>query len=274
MSVYQWYLFSSLFCVFTAFSADQMDFKAREKTWLLQLDKVFNSGSCVVVDSKNRDLTELTIKYKELLQRRIRLWWNKSFLERYISCGPIPRGLRVQIFPSFSIECDQFRNQWEEIASTCSKGFMGLLISNNEGTLSEIDKDLILIQDEINKNLTPETSINFKNEIDNEIEKWEKDIVSVKTKKYQRDSMDAQNNRVYRWRSSLNRRSTSRARSVSFSSVSSVDERSGASDINRMGSDRSDGKDRWQRTTRFSNKRKKVISPQKDKRPKNNTLEH
>ncbi|CAJ0946009.1 unnamed protein product, partial [Ranitomeya imitator] len=51
--------------------------------------------------------------------------------------------------------------------------------------LDELDRELNLVQEEINKLLSGDMAVKFKEEIDAELFKWEGDVVNRKTKKYQ-----------------------------------------------------------------------------------------
>ncbi|KAM4039836.1 uncharacterized protein ACNLHF_017809 [Anomaloglossus baeobatrachus] len=62
--------------------------------------------------------------------------------------------------------------------------------------------------------------------MDKEFAKWEKELVSNKTKKYQRDVTDYKTQQVYRWKGNVRRRRhfVGLAASVSASSISSVED--------------------------------------------------
>ncbi|XP_073430620.1 uncharacterized protein [Dendrobates tinctorius] len=200
-----------------------MDQKAREKAWINKLNEVFGGDQGVAVSS--RETEDLTARLKNLCNKKTRIWWNKSFLERYVDKGLIPRGLRVQVFPSFSISDEIFRQKWEEVSSVCSKGYMELLIKSNEKTLSELEDEINHIQLELREKMHAQSLAKFNTELEEDFTKWEQDIVSSKTKKYQRDVNDFANNRAYRWRRIQGEfRSTRKTHHNSFSSASSVDE--------------------------------------------------
>ncbi|XP_069601639.1 uncharacterized protein [Ranitomeya imitator] len=264
-----------IICVFTETIFEEMDFREREKAWLNQLDQVFNEGAGSTADFRPGDTSILTSKYKELLHKRTRLWWNKAFLERYMGCELVPRGLRVQVFPSFVVNDNDFIQQWEDAASACSKKFMELLAKHNEKQLKELDDELNVIQEEINKCLTGEAKTKFKDEMDSSLKKWETEVVQNKTKKYQRDVSDRQQGQIYKW---YNRRlfnkTNPRGRSISFSSVSSAEDRTSRAENSRPFWTKKDQERNEWRNGRLRNKRKMDTSPVKDKKMKSNVLEH
>ncbi|XP_075689385.1 uncharacterized protein LOC142657838 [Rhinoderma darwinii] len=200
-----------------------MDFRTRDQSWLSQINEVFKENPNVLLDTNGRDIRECINRLKELLKQRTRIWWNRAFLDRYLTKGLIPRGLRVQVFPSFPIEDETFKNKWEELSATCSKGYMGLLVQANSKTLIELENEIEEIQNKIKKDLSNEALEKLNTDLDKEFQKWEQEICSIKTTKFQRDTNDFSQNRVYKWRRQRSH-SFSRSRSGSVSSVASNDE--------------------------------------------------
>ncbi|KAM4012119.1 uncharacterized protein ACNLHF_005295 [Anomaloglossus baeobatrachus] len=210
-----------------------MDYRVRETTWQTQLNKVFDTEGELDNTTDSRSHRELCNQLKLLYNRRMRLWWNKAFMQRYVDRDLIPRGLRVQVFPSFNVTDVDFKRDWEDAASACSKSFMLLLIKNNEASLRDLDGDIATLLDRLPKELTPSELSSFNETMDKEFTKWEKELVSTKTKKYQRDVTDYKNQQVYRWRGNIRRRRhfVGLAASVSASSVSSVEDENATSQV-------------------------------------------
>ncbi|XP_075196887.1 uncharacterized protein LOC142296778 [Anomaloglossus baeobatrachus] len=203
-----------------------MDYRARETTWQTQLNKVFDAEGEVDNMADSRSHRELCNQLKLLYNRRMRLWWNKAFMQRYVDRDLIPRGLRVQVFPSFNITDEAFKRDWEDAASACSKSFMLLLIKNNEASIRDLDGEIATLSDRLPKELTAVELSSFNETMDKEFAKWEKELVSNKTKKYQRDVTDYKTQQVYRWKGNVRRRRhfVGLAASVSASSISSVED--------------------------------------------------
>ncbi|XP_056408622.1 uncharacterized protein LOC130313384 isoform X3 [Hyla sarda] len=208
-----------------------MDFKARELVWLTQINEVF-SDNPVILNANGQNVQKQIIKLKNLLYKRTKLWWNKNFLENYLSKGIIPRGLRVQVFPSYPVDDPIFKNKWEEHANKCSRGFMKLLVLANSSSLNDLEKEIEVLQNDIKKNLSSAELEKVNIELEQQYLKWETEISAMKKKKYQRDNMDVQLNRVYRWRQVRDRTQIPlRSRSSSVVSLSSTDESQSSVDI-------------------------------------------
>ncbi|KAM4043956.1 uncharacterized protein ACNLHF_014260 isoform 1-T2 [Anomaloglossus baeobatrachus] len=186
---------------FTAHTRTSMNFRARDNTWLSILDDVMKSDGDLTSGSVGAHSDDVLIhKYKDLSKKRMKLWWNRAFLNKYLERDLVPRGLRVQVFPSFPVEDDKFRTKWETLARTCSKGFLALLCDHNSRSLTQIESELESLDKMITDKCDTPTITRFNSEMEKEIEKWEKEIKIYKIKKLNRDLLDYSSNKAYRWK--------------------------------------------------------------------------
>ncbi|KAM4052236.1 uncharacterized protein ACNLHF_000279 [Anomaloglossus baeobatrachus] len=211
-----------------------MDFHVREETWRSQLNDFFRHDGGADARSGEVSLREEVAKYKGLIHKRTKIWWNRAFLERYLQQGLIPRGLRVQVFPSFDIDDNTFKDKWEDFANNCSKGFIQLLCDLNSSQLRAIETETVDLQNRIVAGLSTEAFKTFEMDIESDMSRWEKEVKDSKIKKFHRDELDLQSNRVYKWRMSTDRsrpfrrfnQNRSRSRSTSIRSFTSGEESS------------------------------------------------
>ncbi|XP_056406904.1 uncharacterized protein LOC130298045 [Hyla sarda] len=162
-----------------------------------------------------------------LLHRKLRVWWNKS-LESYISRNLIPRGLRIQVFPSLPINVDTFTTRWAEVCTHASLQFMELLVGLHKRTLEEVEMEISNVQTRLDGTASPEETETFKTKMEKQHSVWEKDISERKSKKLSRDIHDFQQKTIYRWqRKANNDLPQQRRRAMSVSSISSSREYSG-----------------------------------------------
>lgn len=109
-----------------------MDFEAREVTWSGLTANVFSDSRSgpgqLGSDSVYRDLLS---SHKEATK----LWWNIKSLEEHGKHNLIPRGLRIQILPSWEVD-DQFKSTWERGLTQCSRTLIGMLIEHDKELLS------------------------------------------------------------------------------------------------------------------------------------------
>ncbi|XP_069600643.1 uncharacterized protein [Ranitomeya imitator] len=175
-----------------------MDLKARETSWRSKATDLFKQGTSTIQDGnvENRDLTA---QYKNAVHRKLKTWWNKTTLENYVDQNIIPRGLRVQVYPSFDLEDTELIQRWKKAATCCSLEFLRIIIDKNSISLNLIDKEIDEIHKSLKKQLTSEKLESYMQTIEKDIDKWENDISQLKLKKYLRDSKDYEMDRIYKW---------------------------------------------------------------------------
>ncbi|CAJ0960772.1 unnamed protein product [Ranitomeya imitator] len=179
-----------------ASTTEYMDFRKRDKTWINQLGVLFGekSGS----STEAGEVKDLKANIKNLLKKRTKVWWNKVSLETYLQRYIIPRGLRIQIYPT--AECDPlFTNKWEDTLSKCSRTLLELLIGADKKKLEHVEGEIDALKSKIQTSLTADECSQFDKEVETELAKWEKEIQSQKIRKFHRDQQDYEQKRIYRW---------------------------------------------------------------------------
>ncbi|XP_069618979.1 uncharacterized protein [Ranitomeya imitator] len=261
---------------FTASGLRQMDYRTRDQTWLSRVQEVFKEDSGGILIVNGGDSRERIERLRTLLHRRTKLWWNRAFLGQYLTRSLIPRGLRIQIFPSFPVDDEIFKKEWEDLATKCSRGFIELLMKFDETRLSDIENEIDNIQTIVKNELTTEALDKLNGDLEKDFSKWEQEIGAVKTKKLQRDNMDYKENKVYRWRTNKKTRPfPAHVRSGSVSSVTSADESSIASDVSGTVGGAKKRKQQPGRLAKekFNNKRRPTSPPTYDRKARNTNLE-
>ncbi|XP_069620551.1 uncharacterized protein [Ranitomeya imitator] len=228
-----YYLFSVL-CTGPLIYA--MDFRAREKAWLEHMDKVFDGGVAGSHQQGDPGWDKKFADMKSLLDRRLRLWWNRSFLGKYISNGMIPRGLRVRVVPSFPVDDVTFINKWEEACNNCSAVLMQLLVDMNTTSINDLDGLIDTAQAEIRSGCPPDRIQQFESSLEKSTDDLVKRIQNNQRVKYTRDLKDYQSKSVYLWRK---RNSSHLQRSGSSTSISSLSGQSDVSSISGSAADNS-----------------------------------
>lgn len=86
-----------------------------------------------------------------------------------------------------------------DIYSSC--GVKGL-IEYEKKTLEQLDKSTTLLQESLKNTLSPDSLNKFEDKLNSDYQKWEKGSLEVKSKKFQRDVLDYQQHKVYKWQNS------------------------------------------------------------------------
>ncbi|KAM4043149.1 uncharacterized protein ACNLHF_013530 isoform 1-T1 [Anomaloglossus baeobatrachus] len=212
-----------------------MDFRAKETSWLNQMEQVYGGTSDCINTSGDQQTEELFSDIQFHLLKRTRLWWSRALLERYTSKQIIPRGLRVRVTPTFIVEDDEFIKKWEEACNLCSSTLMQLLIKYNTDHILKLDKELESEQALLKSKCTEDKFKNFEKALDAKLDSAVKKIQDTQLKKFNRDQRDFATNMVYFWR----RPSSTHNSLVRSSSFSSANSTSDQSDISSMSQTRS-----------------------------------
>ncbi|XP_069583990.1 uncharacterized protein [Ranitomeya imitator] len=197
-----------------------MDFRAREQCWLGQIEQVFGHDGTGGAPTSSHSGDAIFESMRKMLLKRTKLWWNRMFLEQYLAKKMIPRGLRVQVVPTFPVEDLEFITGWEEACGSCSVVFMRLLIGLNTKTIEGLDKEIDLALSELRSKCSEEQLKSYEMQIDKSIEMTVKKISETQASKLTRDIRDYQTQKVYLWRKSTSQQRQIQ-RSVSNTSLSS-----------------------------------------------------
>ncbi|CAJ0963256.1 unnamed protein product, partial [Ranitomeya imitator] len=173
-----------------------MDYRARERTWLTQLDQVFGSGESDAQQMVDHSWDNKFGDIKSSLFKRSRLWRNKLFLEKYNANNMIPRGLRVRVIPTFPVEDQQFIEKWEEACNACSKTFLQLLINQNAASIETLDKSIDELHKEIRTGCPSNLIEQFEVDLNKQLDQLVKKIQDNQIIKFNRDKKDYQNKRI------------------------------------------------------------------------------
>ncbi|OCT67316.1 hypothetical protein XELAEV_18038609mg [Xenopus laevis] len=114
-----------------------MEFFSDDIKWA-QLAKTVFSRFVAPLGTVSLTLSHLMVKSKNLLRRRLNIFWNVICLEEYRTRHIIPRGLHIQLFPSFEDTPLEFKTQWEQVLNECSYKLMPILKQYNIKELESI----------------------------------------------------------------------------------------------------------------------------------------
>ncbi|XP_068113208.1 uncharacterized protein [Hyperolius riggenbachi] len=176
-----------------------------EQNWNEKLNEVFQREEEIRTETLPEDFTSLCGQIKDTHIHYVKVWWNINSLERYDKEGIYPRGIRVQIFPSWQLE-DRHKKIWESGLNRCARIIVQMLISLDRELLTKLKlKSLDLLQ-QISKYDQKSLVEPFLERLKSDIKHIETDVVEIKKKKLLRDRRDYAESKAYIWRHKNNRR--------------------------------------------------------------------
>ncbi|XP_068135418.1 uncharacterized protein [Hyperolius riggenbachi] len=175
-----------------------------EACWEVNLQSIFaHKESAISGSGISKELKQLCLELKDIHINYIKVWWNVSSLENYDRQGIYPRGLRVQIFPSWYLNEDG-RKLWETGLSKCSHIIVEMLLLHDRELLIQYKQKISDLKTQIGQMGPTDRIEAFMTDLKNELDKIETDIISNKTKKLSRDRLDYSLKRAYLWHHSGN----------------------------------------------------------------------
>lgn len=159
----------------------------------------------MTVDNKNDDFSSCTNELMAAHRLVTRLWWNLKSLEEYVKLGIVPRGLRVQIFPAWDADTN-FKKLWETGLAQCSKIIINMLIEHDRDLLAKTKNLIQTLEIKLSKFDMTNQVTPFQKRLKENLEKYEKDIIAGKKRKFIRDKTDYEKDTAFKWKHSGNRR--------------------------------------------------------------------
>lgn len=241
--------------------------EARETAWSNRGD-IFGGGEVVshsVDDEFLQCTNELLTAHKSLTK----LWWNIRSLEEYLKVSIIPRGLRIQIFPAWEVD-PNFKKLWETGLTQCSRILINLLLEHDRDLVDKTKIQITNLELKLSK-FDPGTQIDpFQKRLKESLDKFEKDIIEGKKKKFSRDKGDYEKQSAYRWRHSGNRRGRNVPNKTSTVPTASDHRDSIPSDdfLGGTSSDTEESRDEGEGTTRGRRQQVRTLRSPKPRRRK------
>lgn len=180
-----------------------LDMDTREALWNSQVADVFSTT--VVMDSNNDDFSSCTNELMAAHRLVTRLWWNIKSLEEYVKLGIVPRGLRIQIFPAWEADTD-FKKLWETGLTQCSRIIINMLIEHDRDLLAKTKIQIQTLEGKLSKFDMANQVTPFHKRLKENLERYEKDIIAGKKRKFIRDKTDYEKSNAFRWKHAGNRR--------------------------------------------------------------------
>lgn len=149
--------------------------------------------------SEEEDLDGFFFKIKQLLERKSGLYWHTKLFDRYMEQNINPWGLRVQVFPKVRDPTPEFQTKWEKVLTKCSEGLMDLLKEHHQNELREIQSELVALDIKSTKLKSNKGYDTRKRELGDYMERFNRNLIQNKLKKFEKYLRAFQLGRTYRW---------------------------------------------------------------------------
>ncbi len=141
---------------------------------------------------------ELRIRLERLYLKETRLTMHGSTLSEYWRNKKIPRGLRIQKAPTIGKSDENFIKRWGEILNKCSLDLMLLIINQVSTEASTVKAEILKKEEDLREKIGTNFS-SIESSIKTTVCQYKEKLLSIKLKKYKRDTEDYQRNEIYNW---------------------------------------------------------------------------
>ncbi len=91
-------------------------------------------------------------------------------------------------------------NKWEQILNKCSLDLMLPIVEKTKAEKEKTDADIKLLESQIAAQVNTEEFNTITNNITSSLKSFEKELQSYKLKKFERDTKDYADGKIYEWR--------------------------------------------------------------------------
>lgn len=190
----------------------------------LEIDSVISQYS----DPNNpfvKDDSIIKKQFESLKRKAVQYSLHTTTLIEYLKTKRIPRGLRLNLKPSFCREDKDFCNKWFAILNKCSLDLITLTVQGIQNQIEGLNNNILETQKKLESQLQPGDFRTYLESVTASVDQYQRDTLNIKLKKYRRDLLDYEEGRVYTWREQVRfRRSEDNrppSRSTTDSSASS-----------------------------------------------------
>lgn len=145
---------------------------------------------------------DYAIKLERLQQKDTRLMLHGTMLSEYFRNKRIPRGLRIQKAPTLGTQDELFMTRWTEILNKCSLDLMLLIIEQVKKESEKMQSEIKQIEEALKTKCGPDFT-RIDESLKRNVQEYREKLQQLKLSKYKRDTMDYQQNKVYRWQYAL-----------------------------------------------------------------------
>lgn len=85
------------------------------------------------------ELDKSFVRLQRLLEKKVCMYWHKTYFEKYVEHQIVPWGLRIQIFPNIKKITDPLKKSWEDNLQSCSFNMISMLCQQYEQELDLLD---------------------------------------------------------------------------------------------------------------------------------------
>ncbi|CAJ0935756.1 unnamed protein product [Ranitomeya imitator] len=124
---------------------------------------------------------------------------HSTTLAEYHKQSKIPRGLRCNLHPTLFSDNPEYCEKYKKILNKCSLDIIVLTVEYLQKAIAETKQNIQTIETQLTATLSSAEWTTLKEKTEKALAEHRKNLQERKRQKFQRDSEDYSNNRVYKW---------------------------------------------------------------------------
>lgn len=142
---------------------------------------------------------KLLFDLRKLSEKELKLNLHMINLSDYWRKDMIPRGLRLNKFPSFGYYDEEFKDKWEAILNKCSLDLILLLIEEAKKQKSALQLEIEKLKSELAQAEPEDKRLPFEQKLKEDLERLKSTLTQGKIETFKRDLADYSTGVVYKW---------------------------------------------------------------------------
>lgn len=145
------------------------------------------------------ELDRAFMRLQRLLEKKVRIYWHKTYFEKYAEHKIIPWGLRIQLFPNIKKINDSLKASWENNLQSCSLNMLSILCYEYVIELEQLDVAINRWYSDHAQGMSSSKYSKRDNALRAHLKEYTLTTINDKESKFLRDQAAHANGYAYKW---------------------------------------------------------------------------
>lgn len=164
--------------------------------------KSINANQVFQATHEPLERPSINTQFKQLrnvLNKQLRMWWDITTLEQYVSKSMVPQRLRWDMKIYEGYETDESEVFWKTFFNQCGLSLLEKLIERKKLRLQELDIEVQTLKGEMGSLEADPQFLSLSEDTKQKLAKDDLEIQQRKQRKFKRDLLDYEKGQVFKW---------------------------------------------------------------------------
>lgn len=168
----------------------------------VKIDEIFSRE---VPPEPANDLFHVFRKLGHLFEKKVKVWWDITTFEQYISAKLTPRRLRWDVPANDGLFDDDSVKEWGDFFMRKGVELMELLLRRKQRKMKSLESQIQDLQVHLEPHKDSEEFLRLSGELKQKLAKWDSETQAKKKKKFLRDLKDYNEGVIFKWQANVPR---------------------------------------------------------------------